>query len=204
MWERPRKLVSCRRILLCLSRLHSRRLQKTLRIDVDIELDRALGLRRGGEPFAQISREIESARRFDQQAQAVTAAHQSKRRFGGAEHAHVVAAARRAPAPGRKFVSCLSAPETTSREPSERRIMRLLAHLDLGGVERLAILRDQRAHHRMLGLMGLQIAAADAGIAAGAADHLMQQLKGAFGGARIAIVQAEIGVDDADQIELRE
>ena len=56
----------------------------------------------------------------------------------------------------------------------------------------------------MLGLMGLQIAAADAGIASGAADHLMQELKGALGGARIAVAQAEIGIDDADEVELGE
>ena len=55
----------------------------------------------------------------------------------------------------------------------------------------------------MLGLMGLQIAEAAAGLAAGAADHLMQQLKGALGGARIAVAEAEIGVDHADQIEHR-
>ncbi len=52
--------------------------------------------------------------------------------------------------------------------------------------------------------MGLQIAVAGAGFAAGAADHLMQELKGALGGARVAVVEAEIGVDDADEIEHRE
>ena len=65
-------------------------LQKTLRIDVDIELDRAVLLRRRRQPFAQVGRQIESARRFDQQPQPVPAAHQRERRFGGAEHAHVV------------------------------------------------------------------------------------------------------------------
>ena len=40
------------------------------------------------------------------------------------------------------------------------------------------------------------------GLAAGAADHLMQQLERTLGGARIAVAKAEIGVDDADQIEL--
>ena len=52
--------------------------------------------------------------------------------------------------------------------------------------------------------MGLQIAAPDAGIAAGAADHLMQQLEGALGGARVAVIQPEVGVDDTDKVELRE
>ena len=91
-----------------------------------------------------------------------------------------------------------------ARQPPERRIAGLLAHLDLGGVERLAILRDQRAHHRMLRLMRLQIAVAAALLAAGAADHLMQQLECALGGARIAVRQAKIGIDDADEVELGE
>ena len=91
-----------------------------------------------------------------------------------------------------------------ARKPSERRILGVLARFDLRVVERLAVLRDQRAHHRMLGLVGLQIAAADTGIAPGAPDHLMQQLEGALGGARIAVGETEIGVDDADQVELRE
>ena len=41
-------------------------------------------------------------------------------------------------------------------------------------------------------------------LAPGAADHLMQQLERALGRARIAVAQAEVGIDDADQIELRE
>ena len=52
--------------------------------------------------------------------------------------------------------------------------------------------------------MGLQKADAPPLLAAGAADHLMQQLKRALGRARIAVAEAEIGVDDADQIELGE
>ena len=56
----------------------------------------------------------------------------------------------------------------------------------------------------MLGLVRLQIAAADTGIASGAADHLMQQLESALGGAWIAVGETEIGVDNADQVELRE
>src|SRR5271169_532701 len=56
----------------------------------------------------------------------------------------------------------------------------------------------------MLRLMRLQQAAADGGVAAGAADDLMQKLEGALGGARIAVGEAEIGVDYADQVEHRE
>src|SRR5437763_1559506 len=62
--------------------------------------------------------------------------------------------------------------------------------------------RDQRPHHRMLGLMGLQIADAAAFLATRTADHLVQELERALGRARIAVAQPEISVNDADQIEL--
>ena len=52
--------------------------------------------------------------------------------------------------------------------------------------------------------MRLQVAAADAGVAPGAADHLMQELERALGGARIAVGEAEVGIDDADEVELGE
>ena len=89
-------------------------------------------------------------------------------------------------------------------EPAERRIAGAFARIDLAGIERLAVAGDQRLHHGMFGLMGLQIADAAALIAAGAADHLVEQLKRPLGGARIAIAEAEIRIDDADQIEPRE
>ena len=89
-------------------------------------------------------------------------------------------------------------------EPAERRIAGALARLDLAGVKRLAVAGDQRLHHGMVGLMGLQVSNAAALLAAGAPDHLVEQLKRPLGGARIAIAEAEIGIDDADQIEPRE
>src|SRR5215472_6960250 len=46
-----------------------RALQEALRVDIDLEPDLALGLGRGGEPLAQIGREIEVARRLDEQAE---------------------------------------------------------------------------------------------------------------------------------------
>ena len=51
--------------------------------------------------------------------------------------------------------------------------------------------------------MRLQVADAVAFVAAGAADHLMQQLERALGGARIAGAETEIGIDHADEIEPR-
>src|SRR5580704_17206527 len=180
--------------------------QKTLRIDIDIELDRTVLLRRRREPLPQIGREIEIARRLDQQPEAMPAADQRERRFGGAEDAHLVLGWRGAGESARMSLGgvLIGAGDDDRGEAAERRIVVALADFDLGGVERLAILRDQGAHHGMLGLVRLQIATADAGVAAGAADDLVQKLKGALGGARVAVTQAQISVDDADQIEHRE
>ena len=41
-------------------------------------------------------------------------------------------------------------------------------------------------------------------VAAGAAGHLIEKLEGALGGAQVAVREAEIGVDHADQRQLRE
>src|SRR5215471_16183847 len=64
--------------------------QKTLRVDVDLELDRAAFLWCLTEPAAQISGEVVIARRFEQQTKPMTAAHQSERCLGGTEHAHAM------------------------------------------------------------------------------------------------------------------
>ena len=72
----------------------------------------------------------------------MAAAHHRERRFGRAEHAHIVLrAARRRPARRAKLsVACLSlAGDDEAREPAERRIVRALAQRDLAGVERLAV-----------------------------------------------------------------
>src|SRR5207248_5987956 len=84
---------------------------------------------------------------------------------------------------------------------SEWRIVRLLSQCDFACIERLAVTGDQRAHHRMLGLVGLQIADAAPLLTTGTADDLVQELKGALGRARITVRKTEIGVDDAHEIE---
>src|SRR5262249_3637592 len=86
-------------------------------------------------------------------------------------------------------------------KPPERRISRALPRVDFTGIERLAVAGDERLHHRMFALMGLQIADAAALVAASAADHLAQELPGALGGARIAIEKAQVRIDDPDQVE---
>ena len=108
----------------------------------------------------------------------MAAAHQSERRFRGPKHAHGIvrrSGAREAARIIGRIV--LVGPRHHDRgESAERRIAGALARFDLGGIKRLAILRDQRAHHRMLGLVRLQKPQADAGVAPRAPDHLMQKL----------------------------
>ena len=89
-------------------------------------------------------------------------------------------------------------------EPPERRIAEALAAGDLAGVERLAVAGDESAHHRVLRLVGLHEPAPLPGGAAGAPRHLVQQLEGALGGARVALPEPHIGIDDADEVELGE
>ena len=151
-------------------------------------------------------RQIEVARRLHQNPETIAPAHHRERRFGGAEHAHAVIERRRRGELARKAFGrvLVGARDDQAREPPERRIAGLLAQLDLGVIEGVAVAGDQRAHHRMLGLMRLQKALPLPRLAAGAAGDLMQKLKRALGRARIAIPQAEIGIDDADEVELRE
>src|SRR3569623_2683884 len=80
------------------------------------------------------------------------------------------------------------------REPPERRISGALTRLDLAVVERLAVGRDQRLHHRMFGLMRLQIADTAPLLPPGTPDHLIEELERALGRARVAVAAPEIGI----------
>src|SRR5437868_14796656 len=64
--------------------------QKTLRIDVDLELEIAFCLRPRRQPFAQVLREIDVAQRFHQQAESIAALDDRERRLRGAQHLHAV------------------------------------------------------------------------------------------------------------------
>jgi hypothetical protein len=61
----------------------------------------------------------------------------------------------------------------------------------------------ERLHHRMLWRVGLQQHPSRRLRAAGAAGHLVQQLHRALGGAQIAAGQPKIGIDHADQRQMR-
>src|SRR6266702_3423207 len=180
-------------------------LQKALRIDVHLELLIALRLWADGEPVAQIVRQIETARRLHQDAEAVATLDHGERGFRRAQHHHALVARReRNEAATKTFrARAIAGGDDQARKPAERRIERALAQIDLAVVERLAVAGDQRLHHGMVRLVRLEIADAAALLASGAADHLVEQLPGAFRGARIAIAQAQIRVDHADQIEPR-
>src|SRR5687767_7904990 len=69
-------------------------LVKALWIDVDFEPHAALSLGRAGQPFAHVGRQIEIARRFGEQPEAMAAAHHCDRRLGGAEDADGLVARR--------------------------------------------------------------------------------------------------------------
>src|SRR5262249_40790860 len=133
-------------------------------------------------------------------------ANERERRFRRAKHAHAVLTRREGREPARERLGrMLVGPrDDEARQPSERRIVRRLAPCNLAGVERLAVGSEERAHHRMLGLMSLQIADAAALLTAGAADNLVQELERPLGGTWIAVAQPKVGVDDADQVELGE
>ena len=153
----------------------------------------------------------------------MAAAQNRDRRLGGAEQNDLVAlrraAERRNPPAlaGRERVAgagerarmrfraaAVLAGNDDRRQPAERRQGAAPALLGLLGVEALGVAGDERGDHRMLRLPGLQQRAAGPVAAAGASRRLAQQLEGAFGGARIAVRQADVGVDDPDQRQQRE
>ena len=143
---------------------------------------------------------------LDQQAEAVAAADQRQRRLGRAEHGDV-GGLRRGAAQRARMALRLGprrGADDDAGEPAEGRQRGALALGDLALVEGFGVARDDRLHHRMVGLVGLQQAAALLAGAPGAARHLAEQLEGALGGARVAIGEAEIGIDDADQRHVRE
>src|SRR6202048_1183872 len=166
-----------------------RQSQEALRIDVDLELEIAFCLRPRGEPFAEIFRQIDRTRRFYQETKTVAALDHGEWGFGRSQHLDARIDRRDRSKPARKTFrgGAVARGDDQAREPAERRIERALAALDFARVKGFAIAGDQRLHHGMLGLVGLQIADAAALIAPGAPDHLVEQLKGALGGAWIAI-----------------
>ena len=136
-----------------------------------------------------------------QQPEAMPPADQRQRRLGRPEHVHVVGLGRRTAQAARmrfRLGPRLGADDDAG-QPAERRQVRRLPLGDLPFVEALGIAGDDGAHHRMVRLVGLQQAEALPAGAPGPPGHLAEQLKRALGGARIAIGEAEIGIDHADQ-----
>jgi hypothetical protein len=62
---------------------------------------------------------------------------------------------------------------------------------------------QQRLHDGMLGAEGLQQHPAGGFGAAGTAGNLVEELDGALGGAEVSAGEAEVGIDDADQRQMR-
>lgn len=67
-----------------------RDLQEALGVDVDLELEIALGLLGMRQPVAQIVRQIEITGRFEEQPEAVAALDDGERGFGRAEQQYAL------------------------------------------------------------------------------------------------------------------
>jgi len=87
-------------------------------------------------------------------------------------------------------------------QPPKWRISRTLALFDFVFVEGLAVAGNKRTHYRMLWLVGLQVAETSSHLAPCTSNNLMQQLKSTLRRTWIAIAEAKVRVDDADQVEL--
>ena len=144
--------------------------------------------------------------RLDEQTVAMPAAHHGKRRFRRPQYAECGILWRGA-AEGRCVALCLGALQTRNddcRQPAKRWQAGRAALGDLLLVEGLAVAGDDRPNDGMIRCVGLQQCAAGAAGASGAAGHLAEELEGAFSGAEIAVGEAEVGIDHADQLEQRE
>ena len=118
--------------------------------------------------------------------------HYGHGRFGGPKDAHSVGRSVPPQQPAcrnlRRWGRCGPEINTLARRPNGG-YWRLFPQRNLAVVECLAIRSHQRTDDGMLGLMSLQIAYSWALLTPGAANHLMEELEGAFGRAGIAIRQ---------------
>ncbi len=179
--------------------------QKALWIDVHRNAHAAAFFRTRRQHVAQKALQVRIAWRFDQQTKAIAPAHQSNRRFGGAKHHDLSffrqAAERRDAVALRRRQGMRRARQGSRMrfrgggvlrrnddcgEPSKGRKASAFAKRDFLLVKTFGVAREQRRDHRMLLLIGLNEGAARPVAAPGAARHLIEQLKGALGGARIA------------------
>src|ERR1700759_4662680 len=118
-----------------------RELQETLRINVDFEFQIALWLRPRGEPVPQIIRQVEAARRFEQQAEAIAALDDRERRLGRSQQLHALVCG----GDGNKLARvafrgrAVAGRDDQARQPSERWIAGAFARSDFAGIESLAI-----------------------------------------------------------------
>ena len=106
-------------------------------------------------------------------------------------------------APGFAHRIAVIARKNDRGQASERRRMGALAEDALLLIELVAVAGRQRLHHRIVGIARLDQHQSRLLGAAGAAGDLMQQLERAFARAQIAVRAAEIGIDHADQRQLR-
>src|SRR5258705_12555861 len=106
--------------------------QPASRVDVDLELQIALGLWRGGKPLAQILRQIDAARGFYQKPETITALDHRERSFGGAQHLDPLVDRRDRGQPARIALpgGSIAPGNDQAGKPAERRVEGAPARLD--------------------------------------------------------------------------
>src|SRR5262249_7212163 len=126
-----------------LSTLHF--LQKTLWIDIDVELDAACAFRCGSKPTAHKGRQIKIPRRLDQQPKSVAAAQYRKRRFRRSENKPFVEARRQCGKPPRVALGspALACRDDQAGQSTKGRIAGFFPHRDFICVERLPVCGDK-------------------------------------------------------------
>ena len=160
------------------------------------------------DPGAQRRLQRDALRGAHQQPHAVAAADAGDRRRRRAAELGAGAAQRLGGAgqrpgdlPGPRLVG---AGDDDPGEPAVGRHQRAPARLGLGAPEALVVAGEDGADRRVLGLVGLHQREPRPLGAPGAAGDLADQLEGLLGGAQVAALQPEVGVDDPDQRQQRE
>ena len=127
-------------------------------------------------------------------------------RFGRSEHPEILEQGRRPGDEPRRPVGHIGIGrrEDQCRQAAEGRPIAGLALFGLQGQKTVAVALNQRLHHRMVGVVGLDQDPAGSLGPARTAGNLVQQMIGSLAGAQVAALQAQVGVDHAYQSQQRE
>ena len=145
--------------------------------------------------------------RLQQELPAVPPAQHGQRRRCRPQYLHALGPRCRAPKLARQLASAATALVRRDDQRRQSPIGRPMARPPLRRLarhERREVALDQSLHHRVLGRKGLQEHQPGSLRPPGAPRHLMQQLNRPFRPPRKAAGEPQVGVDHADQREMRE